>query len=52
MELKQEVLADLKTAMKEKNTQKLEAIRAVKAAIDKFEKENLADGNSMSFAKH
>ena len=46
--LKELVLADMKTAMKEKNTIKLEAIRAVKSAIDKFEKENLTPGNSMS----
>lgn len=40
MELKQIVLEDMKAAMREKNQQKLEAVRAVKAAIDKFEKEN------------
>jgi len=38
--IKSQVLEDLKVAMKEKNTSKLEAIRATKAAIDKFEKEN------------
>ena|ERR1035437_1292232 len=38
--LKAEVLEDMKTAMKEKNHIKLEAIRAVKASFDKFEKEN------------
>lgn len=49
MELKQEVLADLKNAMKEKNTASLEAIRAVKAAIDKFEKENV--GTPINYVK-
>jgi uncharacterized protein YqeY len=49
MDLKSEVLEDLKTAMKEKNTSKLEAIRAVKSAIDKFEKEN--PGQEVNYAK-
>jgi uncharacterized protein YqeY len=43
--LKSQILEDLKTAMKEKNTSKLEAVRAAKAAIDKFEKENPGDTN-------
>jgi len=47
--LKTEVLEDLKTAMKEKNTSKLEAVRAVKGAIDKFEKEN--PGQDINYAK-
>ncbi len=38
--LKTQIVADLKTAMQEKNSSKIEAIRAVKGAIDKFEKEN------------
>ncbi len=49
MNLKSEVLEDLKTAMKEKNTSKLEAIRAVKSAIDKFEKEN--PGQEVNYVK-
>ncbi len=47
--LKTEVLEDLKTAMKEKNASKLEAVRAVKGAIDKFEKEN--PGQDINYAK-
>lgn len=47
--LKEAVLTDLKTAMKEKNTSKLEAVRAVKGAIDKFEKEN--PGQDVNYAK-
>ena len=43
--LKNEVLEDMKTAMKEKNVPKLEAVRAVKGALDKFEKENPGDVN-------
>jgi hypothetical protein len=43
--LKDEVLQDMKTAMREKNSSKLEAIRAVKGALDKFEKENPGDTN-------
>ena len=50
--LKETVLTDMKTAMKEKNAAKLEAIRAVKSSIDKFEKEKLADGNEMSSANY
>ena len=50
--LKNEVLEDLKIAMKEKNASKLEAIRAVKSAIDKFEKEKLSPGNEMSFMNY
>ena len=50
--LKTEVLEDLKVAMKEKDASKLEAIRAVKAAIDKFEKEKLTPGNEMSFMNY
>lgn len=46
--LKSEILEDLKTSMKEKNTSKLEAVRAVKAAIDKFEKENVIPEVEMS----
>ena len=38
--IKQDILKDMKDAMKEKNTSKLEALRAMKGAIDKFEKEN------------
>lgn len=38
--LKTQIIADLKIAMQEKNSSKIEAIRAVKGAIDKFEKEN------------
>lgn len=38
--LKTQIVADLKIAMQEKNSSKVEAIRAVKGAIDKFEKEN------------
>jgi hypothetical protein len=38
--------------MKEKNTSKLEAVRAVKGAFDKFEKENLNPGNEMSSANY
>ena len=49
--LKEEVLADLKTAMREKNPIRLEAIRATKAAIDKFEKENLQK-DSMTCANY
>lgn len=40
MKIKEKVLADLKTAMKEKKETELLAIRAVKSAIDKFDKEN------------
>lgn len=47
--LKTEVLEDLKAAMREKNTSKLEAVRAVKGAIDKFEKEN--PGQDINYAK-
>ncbi len=47
--LKKEVLDDLKIAMKEKNTSKLEAIRAVKSSIDKFEKEN--PGQEINYSK-
>jgi len=43
--LKTEVLEDLKSAMRNKEAGKLEAIRAVKAALDKFEKENPGDVN-------
>lgn len=50
--LKEVVLTDMKTAMKEKNAAKLEAIRAVKSAIDKFEKEKLAVGAEMSSANY
>jgi hypothetical protein len=50
--LKTEVLEDLKIAMREKNASKLEAIRAVKSAIDKFEKEKLSPGNEMSFMNY
>lgn len=46
--LKSEILEDLKASMKEKNTSKLEAVRAVKAAIDKFEKENVIPEVEMS----
>ena len=38
--LKTQIVADLKTKKKKKNSSKIEAIRAVKGAIDKFEKEN------------
>lgn len=47
--MKAEILEDLKTAMKEKNTSKLEAVRAVKSAVDKFEKEN--PGQTINYAK-
>lgn len=47
--LKSDVLEDMKTAMREKNSAKLEAVRAVKAAIDKFEKEN--PGQEINYAK-
>jgi uncharacterized protein len=47
--LKEEVLTDLKSAMREKNAQKLEAVRAVKSAIDKFEKEN--PGQDINYPK-
>ena len=47
--LKSEVLEDLKSAMKEKNTSKLEAVRATKSAIDKFEKEN--PGQPINYVK-
>jgi uncharacterized protein YqeY len=40
MEIKEQVQEDIKTAMREKDADKLIAVRAVKAAIDKFEKEN------------
>lgn len=49
--LKTTVLADMKTAMKEKDAARLEAIRAVKGAIDKFEKENL-QGEEMSLGNY
>lgn len=39
-QLKSDVLTDMKTAMIGKEADKLLAIKAVKAAIDKFEKEN------------
>jgi hypothetical protein len=39
----------MKTAMKEKNAAKLEAVRAVKAAIDKYEKEN--PGQAINYPK-
>lgn len=47
--LKTQISADLKQAMQEKNSSKVEAIRAVKAAIDKFEKEN--PGQEVNYAK-
>lgn len=47
--LKAEVLDDMKTAMKEKNASKLEAVRSVKAAIDKYEKEN--PGQAINYPK-
>jgi uncharacterized protein YqeY len=53
--LKSQILEDLKIAMKEKNSSKLEAVRACKSAIDKFEKENLAnapEGQVMSAANY
>lgn len=47
--LKTQILEDLKVAMKEKNTSKLEAVRATKAAVDKFEKEN--PGQDINYVK-
>jgi len=47
--LKSQILEDLKVAMKEKNTSKLEAVRATKAAVDKFEKEN--PGQPINYVK-
>lgn len=47
--IKEQVLEDLKIAMKEKNTSKLEAVRAIKSSIDKFEKEN--PGQEVNYAK-
>ncbi len=38
--LKEQVLEDLKTSMKSKNTLRLESLRAIKSSIDKYEKEN------------
>lgn len=48
-DLKTEVLNDMKISMKEKNTERLEAVRSVKAAIDKFEKEN--PNSDINYAK-
>lgn len=46
--IKLQIPEDLKSALIEKNTLKVEAIRAVKAAVDKFEKENVESGQEMS----
>lgn len=50
--LKQDILKDMKGAMKEKNTSKLEALRAMKGAIDKFEKENTIPEVELSNANY
>lgn len=47
--LKIQIASDLKKAMQEKNSSKIEAIRAIKAAVDKFEKEN--PGQEINYAK-
>jgi len=50
--IKQDILKDMKDAMKEKNTSKLEALRAMKGAIDKFEKENTIPEVELSSANY
>ncbi len=40
IDVRAEVLEDLKTAMKEKQQMKMDVLRSIKGAIDKYEKEN------------